>query len=94
MLVRVYLTIINVCIINCRFDPVDRTSKDYFLNRRGAKVYFDINKQLLLERTKDRIFCDALAVGCSQEMIPLITIAEAGNDFSWFRQYGRERVSV
>jgi hypothetical protein len=29
--------------------------------------------------TKERIVCDALAVGCSQEMIPLITIAEAGN---------------
>ncbi|MDT3698847.1 MAG: hypothetical protein RO469_05410 [Thermincola sp.] len=60
-------------------DPVCKTSKDYFLNQRGAKVYFDINKQPLLEITKDRIVCDALAVGCSQEMIPLITIAEAGN---------------
>lgn len=60
-------------------DLVDRTSKDYFLNRRGAKVYFDINKQPLLEITKDRIACDALAVGFSKEMIPLITIAEAGN---------------
>jgi len=60
-------------------DPVGKTSKDYFLNRRGAKVYFDINKQPLLEITKDRIVCDALTVGCSREMIPLITIAEAGN---------------
>lgn len=49
------------------------------MNQRGSKVYFDINKQPLLEITKDRIVCDALAVGYSQEMIPLITIAEAGN---------------
>ena len=60
-------------------DPVNSTSKDYFLNQRGAKVYFDINKQPLLEITKDRIVCDVLAVGCSREMIPLVTIAEAGN---------------
>ncbi len=60
-------------------DPVDRTSKDYFLNQRGAKVYFDINKQPLLEITKDLIVCDVLAVGCNHEMIPLITIAEADN---------------
>ncbi len=59
--------------------PVDRTSKDYFLNQQGAKVYFDINNQPLLKITKDRIVCDALAVGCSKEMIPLITIEESGN---------------
>ncbi|WP_313180885.1 DUF3800 domain-containing protein [Lacrimispora sp.] len=60
-------------------EPVGKASKDYFLNQQGAKVYFDITKQPLLEITKDRIVCDALAVGCSQEMIPLITIVEAGN---------------
>ena len=60
-------------------DPVKSTSKDYFLNQQGAKVYFDINKQPLLEITEDRIVCDVLAVGCSREMIPLVTIAEAGN---------------
>jgi hypothetical protein len=60
-------------------DPVDTTSKDYFLNLQGAKIYFDINKQPLLKITKDRLVCDVLAVGCSQEMIPLITIAEGGN---------------
>lgn len=57
--------------------PVDSTSKDYFLNQQGAKVYFDINKQPLLEIAKDRIVCDVLSVGCSQEMIPFITIVEA-----------------
>lgn len=60
-------------------DPVGKTSTDYFLNQRGAKVYFDINKLPLLEITKDRIVCDALAVGFSKEMIPFITITEAGN---------------
>jgi hypothetical protein len=60
-------------------DTVGKTSMDYFLNQRGAKVYYDINNQPLLEITKDQIVCDVLAVGCSHEMIPLITIAEAGN---------------
>lgn len=60
-------------------DSIGNTSKDYFLNRRGAKVYFDINKQPLLEITKERIVCNVLAVGCSKEMIPLITISEVGN---------------
>ena len=60
-------------------DPVDRNSSDYFFDRRGAKIYFDINKQPMLKITKDRIVCNALAVGFSKERIPLITIAEAGN---------------
>lgn len=32
-------------------DVVYKSSKDYFLNRSGAKIYFDINKQCLLEIT-------------------------------------------
>lgn len=62
--------------------PIDsekRTSKDYFFNQRGAKVYFDINKQPLLEITNDPIICDTLAVGYNRDMIPLITILEASD---------------
>ena len=59
-------------------DFISDTSKDYFLNQRGAKVYFDINRQPLLEIKKDQLVCDVLAVGFSKE-IPLITIAEESN---------------
>lgn len=57
--------------------PVDRTSKDYFWNQQGAKVYFDISKQPLLDISKGRIVYDVLSAGCSREMVPFITIAEA-----------------
>lgn len=60
-------------------DVVYKSSKDYFLNRRGAKIYFDINKQPLLEITKSRTIFNVLSVGFSQEMIPLVTIKEAGS---------------
>lgn len=57
-------------------DPIGDTSNDYFLNQRDAKVYYDINKQPLLEFKNGRLVCDVLAVGFSREMIPLVTIAE------------------
>ena len=60
-------------------DPIEKNTKDYFLNQQGAKIYFDINKQPLLEITKDQIIYDVLAVGCSKENIPLITVAEDAN---------------
>ena len=60
-------------------EPIEKTSKDYFLNQKGAKVYFDINKQPLLEMTENQIVCDTLSVGCSKNMIPLITIVEEGD---------------
>jgi hypothetical protein len=58
-------------------EPIGDTSSEYFLNQRGAKVYFDINKQPLLEIKSGRLVCDVLAVGFSREMIPLVTITEA-----------------
>lgn len=65
-------------------DPIGDTSKDYFLNRRGAKVYFDINKQPRLEIKNGRLICDVLAVGFSKERVPLITITE-GNEAKCYR---------
>lgn len=58
-------------------DPVGEFSKEYFLNQRGAKVYFAINKQPLLKIKNGRLICDVLAVGFSRERLPLITIMEA-----------------
>lgn len=60
------------------------TSKGYFLNRRGAKVYFDINKQPRLDIKNGRLICDVLVVGFSKEMVPLITITE-GNEAKCYR---------
>ena len=49
------------------------------MNQQGAKVYFDSNKQPLLEIPKDCIVCDVLSVGFSKEMIPFVTVAETNN---------------
>lgn len=58
-------------------DPVSDTSKEYFLNQSGAKVYYDLNQQPQLEFKNSRLVCDVLAIGFSREMIPLATVAEA-----------------
>lgn len=60
-------------------DVVYKSSKDYLLNRSGAKIYFDINKQPILEITKSQTIFNVLSVGFSQEKIPLVTIKEAGS---------------
>ena len=60
--------------------PIDHlgdTSKDYFLNHRGAKIYFDINRQPSLTIKDDHLVCDVLSIGFNKEMIPLVTILEA-----------------
>lgn len=55
------------------------TSREYFLNQSGAKVYYDLNNQPppLLEFKNGRIVSDVLAIGFNREMIPLVTIREA-----------------
>jgi hypothetical protein len=55
-------------------DPVDRTDKDFFLNQRGAKVYFDITKQPILNVKNGTHIYDVLSVGFSKELIPMITM--------------------
>lgn len=57
-------------------EPVVNSSKEYFLNQRGARVYFDINKQPILKIKNGRIVYDVLSIGFSREMLPLITINE------------------
>lgn len=65
-------------------DPVIETSMDYFLNRRGAKVYFDITKQPLLNINNRRLIYEVLSVGLSKEMIPMITVQE-GHETKCYR---------
>ncbi len=57
-------------------EPIIDTSKEYVLNKRGAKVYNDINNQPKLEFEKSSILCNVLSVGFSREGIPLVTIEE------------------
>lgn len=57
-------------------DPVGDTLKDYFFNQRGAKVYFDINKQPVLEMKNGQQTYDVLSVGFSKERIPMITVTD------------------
>ena len=57
-------------------DPVGDTSKDYFYNQRGAKVYFDTSRQPMLVIKNGQRICNVLSVGFSKEMIPMITVTE------------------
>lgn len=61
-------------------DPVGDISKDYFLNQRGAKIYFDIARQPMLEFKNGQRICDVLAVGLSKEMVPTITVTEGADE--------------
>lgn len=58
-------------------EPVGNTSKEYFLNQRGAKVYYNLSNQPKLEFENSSLVCDVLAIGFSREMIPLVTIMES-----------------
>lgn len=51
-------------------------SNGFVINRQGAKVYFDIERQPLLEIKSGNQTFDVLSVGLSKEMIPIVTIAE------------------
>ena len=55
--------------------PVVPETKEYFRNNRGAKVYFDINKQPKLQLEYGEKKLHVLSVGRSKEGIPLVTIA-------------------
>lgn len=55
-------------------EPVEDQEKDFFRNRRGAKVYYDVDKQPTLELTKGKNAFVALSVGIARGGIPLVTI--------------------
>lgn len=60
-------------------DFIDKNDEEYFLNRRGAKVYFDITKQPVLEIAEGSQTEMVLSVGMDKLGIPLITISNDGN---------------
>lgn len=51
-------------------------SNGFVINRRGAKVFFDIDRQPLLEIKNGHQTFHVLSVGLSKEMIPVVTIVE------------------
>lgn len=57
-------------------DFIDKTKDEYFLNRRGAKVYYDITKQPVLKITKRSHMEMVLSVGMNKSGIPLITVSK------------------
>lgn len=55
-------------------EPVKDQEKDFFRNRRGAKVYHDVDRQPILKLTKGKNAFVALSVGIAKGGIPLVTI--------------------
>lgn len=60
-------------------DLIDKNDEEYFLNRRGAKVYFDIAKQPILQIAEGSQTEMVLSVGMDKSGSPLITISNDGN---------------
>ncbi len=57
-------------------DPIPSDIKDYFFNRKGAKVFLDARRQPLLKFNNGICKCNVLSVGFSRNGIPLVTIEE------------------
>jgi len=57
-------------------EPIDTSNKDYFLNQKGAKIYYDLKKQPQLIINEGRQTIDVLSVGMNRIGGPLITVLE------------------
>lgn len=57
-------------------NPIYPETEEYFRNRQGAKVYFDINKQPALRQKEGKNCFKVLSVGISKEGLPIVTIEE------------------
>lgn len=58
--------------------PSSHLKEDYYLNQRGAKVYYDIQKQAALPIPNGSTKYKVLSVGFDKNKNPLITIEEQG----------------
>ncbi len=58
-------------------DPIPEMDKDYFLNRKGAKVFFDSSKQPSLRINEGSNIFNVLSVGFTKDRIPTVTICES-----------------
>lgn len=57
-------------------EPIVSSNKDYFLNQRGAKVYYDLRKQPRFFINEGSQTIHVLSVGMSKIGSPLITVLE------------------
>lgn len=64
-------------------DLIEKNDDEYFLNCRGAKVYFDITKQPILQIVEGSQTEAVLSVGMDKSGIPLITISNEGNSICY-----------
>ena len=55
-------------------EPITDTNKEFFINRRGAKVFFDIEKQPIIPINEGSQTAMVLSVGMSNMALPLITV--------------------
>ena len=55
-------------------EPITDTNKEFFINRRGAKVFFDIEKQPIFPINEGSQTAMVLSVGMSNMALPLITV--------------------
>lgn len=58
-------------------EPINKSSNDYFFNQKGAKVFFDIERQPVL-KVDNPIVLEVLSVGMSNAGLPLVTILKSG----------------
>ena len=58
-----------------KIEPVVPETEDYFRNSRGAKIFFDINKQPLLDLHEGQNKYYVLSVGTANMGAPIVTIA-------------------
>lgn len=55
-------------------EPITDTNKEFFINKRGAKVFFDIEKQPIFSINEGSQTAMVLSVGMSNAALPLITV--------------------
>jgi len=61
---------------NLPLTPVLSEAKEYFLNQKGAKVYFDIRCQPLLKLDEGIYKYKVQSIGINKQGFPLVTIKE------------------
>lgn len=66
-------------------DPISREelAKGFFYNQRGAKCYFDTEKQPILPFPKQKNLYHVLSVGFDRNAIPLVTINQDGRPYCY-----------
>ena len=66
-------------------DPISREelAKGFFYNQRGAKCYFDTEKQPLLPFPRQKNIYHVLSVGFDRNAVPLVTINQDGSPYCY-----------